>query len=136
MIPDYDGCIWAVEPERRQCEFCVYRECELREKEEQARREQERRIESYVEIMSQILGIDIKARCKEHDYVWGRNIVAYQMLKDGLRHRVIAGYLGIDRSSIFHIAKRVEMMLQYPKSYSKEMKIWRRFQELTYLHKQ
>lgn len=136
MIPNYDGCIWAVEPEQRQCEFCVFRECALRKKEQEEKEEPVIRAESYIEIMSRIQGVDITNPCREQSYVWGRNIVAYQLLKDGMPHKTIARHLGFGRSTVFHCAKSVENMLAYPKSYEKEMEIWRRFQELTYLHKQ
>lgn len=136
MIPNYDNCIWAVEPEGRQCEFCVFRDCRPRIKEEEEYNEPIIRADAYIEAMRQILGVDITKKCRKQEYVWGRDIVAYQLLKDGLHHREIARFLGIERSTVFHCVRSVEDMLKYYKTYPLQMDIWRRFQELSYLHKQ
>lgn len=136
MIPNYGKCIWSVDPEERHCEFCVVMYCEKRLEEQRVYNEPIYRAEEYILAMGDVLGVDIRTRCRRWEYVWGRNIVAYQLVQDGMHHREVARLLGVERSTIFHCVRSVENMLSYPKSYEKEMEIWRKFQELSYLHKQ
>lgn len=135
MIPNYDDCIWEVSPEKRQCEFCVFRDCDPRQQKEKERIEPEPLADGYIKAMSDAIGVDIRGRCRQQIYVWGRNIVAYQLVKDGLSQKEVAGFLGIDRSTVYHCIRSVENMLVFPKSYPKEMEVWRNFQEIVILHK-
>lgn len=130
-----DGCIWNIAPEERQCEFCVYRECELRKEREFDDDSPVFQAEWYIEVMEGIVGGGFLTSCRKSEYVWARNIVAYQLVKDGMRHRDVARYLGLVRCTISHCVKSVENMLAYPKSYTHQMEIWRKFQEISYLHK-
>lgn len=136
MITNYNDCIWAVSPEDRQCEFCVYRDCGQRQERKIQDMPSVLQAEWYIEVMTEIVGKDFLTSCRRSEYVWARNIVAYQLAKDGITHRVVADSLGLARCSISHCVRRVKEMLSNARFYPKEMEIWRRFQELSYLHKQ
>lgn len=86
----------------------------------------------YIEIMSDIIGIDITVKCRKKEVVWGRNMVAYQLRRDGLSLHDVGNILGLDHSTVVHCEQNVTNMLQNPLMYFEEMRIWKRFKDTLY----
>lgn len=84
-------------------------------------------LEWYVEVMNDILGIDIKERGRKNNYVWGRFIVMYQLLRDGWPTTVVGDVFGMNHSSVIHGRRQVQTMLELPASYFSEMCVYKEF---------
>ena len=119
-------CIWRVVEGDRMCEYCsYYGGCEKREKVIPI----EERGDRYVEVMNGIVGMDILDRCRLRPVVWARNMVFYQLVKDGYSQGQIGNLMGFDHSSVFHGKKQVENMLEMPGMYPEEIGMWQKFQK-------
>lgn len=81
----------------------------------------------YVSVMSEIVGRNILERSRKWDMVWGRNIVAYYLVKKGCSLPKVGEYLGMDHSTILHCKRQVERMLKAPCMYRMETEIWEMF---------
>jgi len=121
-------CIWKVEAENRLCEYCSY-EGGCEERAFKGVLSWDARARFYVSKMSQICGCDIITRVKRNRVVWARNIVAYQMRKDGYTLMHIADAIRRDHATVVHAQKQVESMLKFPKVFGEEYAIWQEFQE-------
>lgn len=116
-------CIWNTPVADRHCEFCSYRGgCETYPKKKDIRPE------LYIEIMSEIIGMDFLTRSRRQDLVWARNMVVYQLRLDGLSLKQIGQAVGVDHSTVVHCVHQVERMLERPSMYEKESEIWQKFQ--------
>ena len=116
-------CIWSVREEDRHCEFCTYRGgCEAYPQKKEVRPE------LYREIMSEIVGMDVLTRCRRQDLVWARNMIAYQLRKDGLSLKNVGIAVGLNHSTVMNCMHQVERMLERPSMYEKETEIWQKFQ--------
>lgn len=116
-------CIWKINEEYRMCEYCCYpHHCE-------AHPEAKKTIpsETIIEAMNSILGEDIRQRCRRSELVWARNMVAYRLMLNGLKQEEAASLLGLNRTTMVHCHKQVRNMLDYPKSYIEEFRLWKRF---------
>lgn len=117
-------CIWEVREENRHCEYCSYRQgCEKYP----VRTLPDGMAGWYIETMSEIVGENILSRSRKRELVWGRNIVAYKLVKKGFSLYQIGGYLGVDHCTVIHCRKQVELMLKSPSMYRMEMRIYERF---------
>lgn len=121
-------CIWKVGKEDRLCEYCSY-EGGCEERAFKGVLLWDARARLYVSKMSQICGCDIITRVKRNRVVWARNIVAYQMRRDGYTLMHIADAIRRDHATVVHAEKQVECMLKCPKFYREEYAIWQEFQE-------
>ena len=116
-------CIWNTPVADRRCEFCTYRGgCEAYPQKKEVRPE------LYREIMSEIVGMDVLTRCRRQDLVWARNMIAYQLRKDGLSLKNVGIAVGLNHSTVMNCMHQVERMLERPSMYEKETEIWQKFQ--------
>lgn len=117
-------CIWQVSEEERHCEYCSYRKgCEKYP----VRTLPDGMAGWYISVMCEIVGGDILDRSRKWDLVWGRNIVAYRLVKNGFSLSKVGEYLGMDHSTILHCKRQVERMLKAPCMYRMETEIWEMF---------
>lgn len=120
-------CVWKVEPEDRQCQFCSYRRgCErypiiIKMDEQVAGR--------YVDAMKEVVGFDVLERTRRQVVVWARNLVAFRLHLDGYSFAAIGRLLGIHHATVLHACRHVDEMLEHPNWYRKECEIWTKFQE-------
>lgn len=120
-------CIWRVDIADRRCEYCsFFGGCERREAPASANA----RAGLYVATMSSIMGHDIKNRRRHRLDVWARNIVAYQLRKEGMSFKEAGDALGLDHSTVIHGCEQVESMLAMPKMYPAEFALWENFKNL------
>lgn len=122
-------CIWKVSESDRRCEYCSYRGgCERYPKGKE--KEDVRSVaERYVEAMSDIVGQNILIRTRSILLVWARNMVAYQLRLEGYSVTAVGECLGLNHSTVTHCASRMKEMLERPKMYAKEARIWTEFQK-------
>lgn len=122
-------CIWKVEERDRRCEYCSYRGgCEKYPK--GIEREDVKSVaERYIEAMSDIVGQDILIRTRSVLLVWARNMVAYQLRLEGYSVTAVGACLGLNHSTVTHCASRMREMLERPKMYAREARIWTEFQK-------
>lgn len=81
-------------------------------------------------MMAEILGLDdIPLKSRKAEYTWARNIIAYQLLKEGMSETEVGDYLGKAHSSIIYMKSRVDDALKYPKQYPDVIYIWKQFQK-------
>lgn len=81
-------------------------------------------------MMAEILGLDdIPLKSRKSEYTWARNIIAYQLLKEGMTETEVGDYLGKAHSSIIYMKSRVDDALKYPKQYPDVIYIWKQFQK-------
>lgn len=85
--------------------------------------------ETYVKIMSDILGVSPLLMSRKKDLVWGRNAIAYQLCQDGFSQKEIASVVHKNRVTVVHCIQMMELALRNPRQYYSEMKIWNKFQE-------
>lgn len=125
-------CIWKVSEEDRLCEYCSYRKgCEKYP----VRESPEGMAGYYVEVMSEIIGRNVLDRSRNRDLVWGRNMIAYQLLRSGLSLSEVGRLLGMDHSTMHYCKGQVAKMLSMPSMYVREIDIWNQFQERIILNK-
>lgn len=118
-------CIWKVAEEDRHCEYCLWHEgCEARPT------EMMKRERLYIETMSTLIGRDILTDTHERNVVFGRNMVAYQLIMDGCGVCRAGRLLGRDHSTIVYAKYQIQAMLNMPQMYVREMAIWNEFQEI------
>ena len=117
-------CIWKVRRADRLCEFCLWGgPCECRGPEVVDRGD------VYLEAMTGVLGKDVLGRDRGRIAVWSRYMVMYMMRKDGLSWKVIGRRVGKDHSTVIYAVRQVEKMLELPKMYRQEYKVWKSFQK-------
>ncbi len=117
-------CVWNVSEEDRRCEYCSYRQgCERYP----VRELPEGMAGWYVQVMSDILKCNILMRSRKRELVWGRYMVAYRLVKNGLSLGKIGKLLGMDHATVLHGRRQIEEMLSMPKMYPDEMEIWYKF---------
>ena len=81
-------------------------------------------------MMAEILGLDdIPLKSRKAEYTWARNIIAYQLLKEGMSETEVGDYLGKAHSSIIYMKSRVDDALKYPKQYPDVIYIWKQFKD-------
>ena len=121
-------CIWKVDGKDRLCDYCSFQgPCEERDCD--GILEWDGRARRYVMEMSRICGCDILARARESQRVWARNIIAYQMRRDGYTLRHIASAINRDHATVLHAEKQVQKMLELPRMYREEYGMWQKFQQ-------
>lgn len=119
-------CIWQVSEEDRHCEYCSYRKgCEKYP----AKTLPDGMAGWYISEMSEIVGRNILERSREWYMVWGRNMVAYCLIKKGCSLQKVGEYLGMDHSTVSHCKRQVERMMKAPCMYRMETAIWEKFKK-------
>ena len=86
--------------------------------------------DQYMSVINGLCETDISANTRNREAVWGRNMIAMQMLLDGFVQEEISASLGRCRSSIVHCLDSVVNMLDNPSQYPREYEIWTRFREI------
>ena len=105
------------------CEYCCYpHNCEAHPD-----AKIELSSESIVEAMNIVLGEDIRQRCRRNMLVWARNMVAFRLMLNGSTQKEAAALVGLDRSAMVYCAKQVRRMLENPRAYAEEFRLWRKF---------
>lgn len=121
------GCVWKVAEEDRRCGYCLYRACKSRSRPRKSAKEV---CDGYVSVMNGLCGINVTAATRKREAVWGRNMIAMQMLLDGFVQEDIGASLGKNRSSIVHCIDSVTNMLDTPDQYPVEYGVWQKFREI------
>ena len=84
----------------------------------------------YLRIMSEILGVDeIPLKCRKTEYTWGRYIIAYQLLNEGMTEVEVGRHLGKDHSSVNHMKHKMEEALMYQSQYQDVVYMWKQFKD-------
>ena len=84
----------------------------------------------YIEIMSELTGLDITVNTRRVAVSWPRYMVMYQMRRDGLTYQKIGDRFGKDHSTAVHAVKAVKDMLDMPGMYPEEIRLWQQFQKI------
>lgn len=88
----------------------------------------ERTADFYKKAIKDVAGIDVTADDSRRDAaVWARNIIAYQMLRDGFSAKQIGAALGRNRATILGVRKKVENMFATEKAYLVESRMYKDF---------
>ena len=77
-----------------------------------------------------IVGTDITVRSRKAQVTWPRYLVMYQLRKDGLSFPKIARVFGVNHATVVHGVKGVQAMLDMPRMYPDEIRLWQRFQKI------
>lgn len=126
-------CLWDVPEERRHCEYCLWRHCELYTRAKQPPVDEVGRY--YLDVMSEIMGESVGVRSRRSNLTWGRYMVAYQLRQDGFSLVEIGRVLQKNHSSIINGLKKMDNMLDYPWAHKLEISFWERFQKELSLRK-
>jgi len=119
-------CIWKVAQEDRRCEFCsYYGECEAHE----ASPPVDVVGAIYCEAMGGIIARDVRDKTRERNVVWARYMVFWQLTKDGFSLTEVGDFMGFDHTTVLHGRNQIETMLEMPKMYPTEARIWEKFQK-------
>lgn len=119
-------CVWNVSAKDRMCIYCSYfGGCERRSM--KAPEPVMDVFDNYVSIMSDIVGGNILSSTRLRDIVWPRHMVAYKMKSYGYSYTQIGECFGKNHATVINGVHRVRDMLEYPKAYEHEMKIWNEF---------
>lgn len=118
-------CIWRINEEYRMCEYCCYpHNCEAH-----PGAVAEVSAEAIINVMNDIVGEDIRQRCRRSILVWARSMVAYRLMMNGLKQQEAADLLGLNRTTMVYCRNQVQRMLDYPKLYIQELRMWKKFNE-------
>lgn len=80
-------------------------------------------------MMAEILGVDnIPVKSRKTEFTWARNMIAYQLVKEGMTESETGRFLGKDHSTINYMKSRMDEALRYPRQYQDVMYIWKQFQ--------
>ena len=85
--------------------------------------------EEYLAVMEELTGKDIRSKSRMPDVVWARFMVMYQMRKDGLTFKYIGDTLGKDHATVVHGVRMINDMLDMPRMYPEEIRLWQQFQK-------
>ena len=77
----------------------------------------------------EVMGCDILKPIKLREMVLGRSMVAYQLRLEGYTLHDVGRYLVKHNSTVLSMQRQVEDAIQYPHIYSKEIRLWKLFQE-------
>lgn len=117
-------CIWAVNEGDRHCEYCSYRGgCERRPVLENIYSH----ASEYCDIMSNLVGDDIRTRKRDGLIVAGRYFVVYKLRLDGYSLMAIGQFFGMNHATVLHGANKVKDMFENPRFYWQELDIWEKF---------
>lgn len=124
-------CVWEIDPEKRLCGFCLYRQCKQRPR-------AKNRLQAgqyYVDMMRRVSGVNALEKTRKREVVWSRNMIAMQMCLDGFVQNDIAEVLGIGRPAIVHCIDSMVYALDNQQTYWREIEIWNKFREKVYSQK-
>jgi hypothetical protein len=89
----------------------------------------EDRFKMLLEVATEVVGIGIMTKHKDHNLVMGRRMITYQMRNDGLSFAEIGRFLKRDHASIRGSYLNMLNVFEYPKMYELEMSYWTLFQQ-------
>lgn len=72
----------------------------------------------------------ISYKSREPAHVWGRTMVAYQMIQEGYTYCEIGQQLGRNRATITWLKYKMQDALAFPQGYRDILEIWDNFQKL------
>ena len=85
------------------------------------------RCDYYVRVMSEIVGTDIRTRSRRVDLVWARRSVMYKLRDEGYTLIKIGRVFGMKHCNVLYGIEAVKLMLEMPRQYKDEMKLWKEF---------
>lgn len=119
-------CIWNTPVEDRHCEYCSYSGgCDARAGEPVF--EDDARLA--VESMENVVPYDLFEPCRKSNIVWARYMVEYYLRSLGHSLSKIGSLFKRDHSTVMHSVHEVEKMLDNPRMYPEETKVWNEFQK-------
>lgn len=124
-------CVWRIEPEKRLCGFCLYRQCMQRPRKKNCLQAGK----YYVDMMLRVSGVNALEKSRKRKVVWARNMIAMQMCLDGFVQNDIAEVLGLGRPTIVHCINSMVYALDNQQLYWREIEIWNKFREKVYSQK-
>lgn len=86
--------------------------------------------DKYIAVMSELTGLDIMENSRRVSVAWPRYMVMFQMRKDGLTFKRIGDRFGKDHTTVMYAVKVMKDMLDMPKMYPDEIKLWQQFQKI------
>ena len=90
----------------------------------------EERFKMLLDVATEVVGIGIMTKHKDHNLVMGRRMITYVMRNEGCTFEEIGRYLKRDARSIRCAYINILNMFEYPKMYELEMSYWTLFQKL------
>lgn len=77
-----------------------------------------------------IVGDGILTDSRMRELVIGRMLIVYQMRQEGYTLHTIGRHMMRDHSSVYHLEKKMEDVLKYPKLFPSELQLWNKFQDI------
>ena len=90
----------------------------------------EDRFKMLLEVATEVVGVGIMTKHKDHNLVVGRGMITYVMRNEGCTFSEIGRYLKRDSKAIRWVYLNMLNMFEYPKMYELEMSYWTLFQKL------
>lgn len=90
----------------------------------------EDRFKMLLEVATEVVGVGIMTKHKDHNLVVGRGMITYVMRNEGCTFNEIGRYLKRDSKAIRWVYLNMLNMFEYPKMYELEMSYWTLFQKL------
>ena len=82
----------------------------------------------FVDAMNDVMGMDIRQKCRKHELVWARNLVAYQLSKEGLTQEQISRLVGVNRTTVLWGVRNARWMFDHRSQYVPEHRLYREYQ--------
>lgn len=82
-----------------------------------------------VESMGAVVPYDLFEPCRKSNIVWARYMVEYYLRSLGHSLSKIGSLFKRDHSTVMHSVHEVEKMLDNPRMYPEETKVWEEFQK-------
>ena len=89
----------------------------------------EGRFKMLLEVATEVVGVGIMTKHKDHNLVVGRGMITYVMRNEGCTFGEIGRYLKRDSKSIRSVYVNMLNAFEYPKMYELEMSYWTLFQK-------
>lgn len=81
----------------------------------------------YINTMNHLVGRDIREEKRDNILLWGRNIVIYQLIKDGFSESAVGKIFNKDHSTVNYAKNRVKEALELPAFFKTEIKLYTDF---------
>ena len=88
------------------------------------------RFQTLLGCATMLMGDGILSSSRESFCVFGRQMIAYQMHKEGFGWSDIGRQMGRPHSSVICLAKKMEEMLKFKVWYKNEKALWEEFQKM------
>lgn len=82
------------------------------------------RLEALGEVMNALTGLEIRHASRRADYVRARTVFAFAARQEAFTQSEVAGWLGLDHSTVHYLERRMAEALDYPTGFADYIELY------------